>query len=66
VFAIIITILVLEISEPPNLDEQSLAESLREAEPGLSAWVISFLITGMYWVWHRDVFNQMRAVNRDA
>lgn len=66
VFAIIITILVLEISVPPNLDEQSLAESLREVGPELSAWVISFLITGMYWVWHRDLFNQIRVVNRDV
>lgn len=66
VFAIIITILVLEINVPPNLSEQSLAESLRETEPELSAWVISFLITGMYWVWHRDLFNQIRMVNRDV
>jgi uncharacterized membrane protein len=66
VFAIIITILVLGISVPPNLSEQSLAESIREIEPELSAWVISFLITGMYWVWHRDLFNQIRIVNRDV
>ena len=66
VFAIIITILVLEINVPPNLSEQSLAESLRETGPELSAWVISFLITGMYWVWHRDLFNQIRMVNRDV
>ncbi len=66
VFAIIITILVLEISVPPNLSEQSLAEALRETSPELSAWVTSFLITGMYWVWHRNLFNQIRAVNRDV
>ncbi len=66
VFAIIITILVLEISVPPNLSEQSLAEALDELRPEMTAWVISFLITGMYWVWHRDLFNQVRAVNRDV
>ncbi len=65
VFAIIITILVLEISVPPNLSEQSLAEALDEVGPEMTAWVISFLITGMYWVWHRDLFNQVRAVNRE-
>ncbi len=27
--------------------------------------MISFLITGMYWVWHRDLFAQVRTVNRD-
>jgi uncharacterized membrane protein len=66
VFAIIVTILVLEIKVPPNLDEQSLAEALREVGPQLSAWAISFLITGMYWMWHRDLFCQIRAVNRDV
>ena len=28
--------------------------------------MISFLITGMYWVWHRDLFTQVRHVNRDV
>jgi len=27
--------------------------------------VISFLLVGMYWVWHRDLFLRVRAVNRD-
>ena len=66
VFAIIITILVLEISIPPDLGEQSLREALDEVGPEMLAWVISFLITGMYWVWHRDLFNQVRYVNRDV
>ena len=64
VIAIIITILVLEISVPPNLSEQSLLEALQEIWPELGAWVISFLIVGMYWVWHRDLFTQIRLVDR--
>ncbi len=66
VFAIIITILVLEIGVPPSLTEQSLRESLDELGPDLVAWVVSFLITGMYWVWHRDLFNQVRYVDSTA
>ncbi len=66
VFAIIITILVLEISVPADLTTQSLRDALRETGPELLAWVISFLITGMYWVWHRDLFTQVRYVNRDV
>lgn len=66
VFAIIITILVLEIEVPPDLGEQSLRSSLTDLGPSLIAWVISFLITGMYWVWHRDLFTQVRVVNRDV
>jgi uncharacterized membrane protein len=66
VFAIIITILVLEISVPANLGEQGLRQALEEIGPTLWAWVISFLIVGMYWVWHRDLFAQIRSVNRDV
>ena len=66
VFAIIITILVLEIGVPPELAEQSLRDAIGETGPELLAWVISFLIVGMYWVWHRDLFNQVRFVNRDV
>ena len=66
VFAIIITILVLEIGVPPELPEQSLADAIGETGPQLLAWVISFFVVGMYWVWHRDLFNQVRFVNRDV
>jgi uncharacterized membrane protein len=65
VFAIILTILVLELVVPPNLSEQSLAEALEEMRPTAVAWVVSFLLTGMYWVGHRDLFAQVRVVNRD-
>ena len=66
VFAIVITILVLEITVPPELSDQSLREVIEEVGPSLTAWVISFSITGMYWVWHRDLFGQIRRVNRDV
>lgn len=66
VFAIIITILVLEIAVPPDLADQSLRDALGDVGPTLMAWVISFLITGMYWAWHRDLFNQIRLVNRQV
>jgi len=65
VFAIIITVLVLEIGVPTNLSEQSLRQALDEVGPTLVAWVISFLLVGMYWMWHRDVFDLVRVVNRD-
>jgi uncharacterized membrane protein len=43
-----------------------LREALDELGPTLIAWVISFMITGMYWVWHRDLFNKIQWVNRDV
>lgn len=66
VFAIVITILVLEIGVPADLPERSLSQALGDVGPALIAWTISFLITGMYWVWHRDMFTQVRQVNRDV
>jgi len=65
VFAIILTILVLEITVPPNLSTDSLHGVIEELRPTLQAWVVSFLITGMYWVAHRDLFARTRFVNRD-
>ncbi len=64
-FAIIITILVLEIAVPENLSEQSLLEALDDLQPTLVAWMISFLLTGRFWVAHRDLFARVRVVNRD-
>ena len=65
VFAIIITILVLEIAVPEDLSEQSLLGALDDLRPTLVAWVISFLLTGMFWVAHRDLFARVCVVNRD-
>jgi uncharacterized membrane protein len=66
VFAIIITILVLELHAPDLASGQSLKESLAEIRPTLLAFVISFVLVGMYWVWHRGVFTRVRYVNSDV
>jgi hypothetical protein len=55
VFAIIITRLVLEIHVPEFSKSQPLAQGL-ETRPSFVAFVISFIVAGMYWVGHRDVF----------
>lgn len=65
VFAIVLTLLVLEIAVPEGLSGESLRSVLEELRPTLVAWVISFLIGGMYWVVHRDLFSRVRSVNRD-
>ena len=66
VFAIIITILVLDIRIPNDLPSRSLGDAIEDVGPTFAAWVISFFITGMYWVWHRDLFNRVKLVNRDV
>ena len=65
VFAIVLTILVLDIRVPHNLSHESFRHALDELKPTLVAWIISFLITGMFWVAHRDIFARLRTVNRD-
>jgi len=65
VFAIVLTILVLEIAVPDDLSSASLRTALHELRPTFAAWIISFLIVGMYWVAHRDLFVRVKVANRD-
>jgi uncharacterized membrane protein len=65
VFAIILTILVLELKVPSDLGRASLRDALVDLRPTLLAWVVSFLISGMYWIAHRDLFAAVRFVNRE-
>jgi uncharacterized membrane protein len=65
VFAIVLTLLVLEIKVPHDLSHDSFRHALAELRPTLVAWIISFLITAMFWVAHRDIFARVRFVNRD-
>jgi uncharacterized membrane protein len=60
VFAIIMTILVLDLEIPGASDTKSLADGIRDLRPTFFAFVISFLLLGMYWVWHRGAFAQVR------
>jgi uncharacterized membrane protein len=64
VFAIIITLLVLEIHVPELTQGHSLNQALREIRPSLVAFVISFVLAGMYWVGHRDLFALLRRIDR--
>ena len=64
VFAIIMTLLVLDIRVPQLAAGGSLADALRELRPSLTAFVISFIVAGMYWVGHRDLFALIRRADR--
>jgi uncharacterized membrane protein len=64
VFAIIITLLVLEIHVPELSQGHSLNEALAEIWPSFTAFVISFILAGMYWVGHRDLFALIRRTDR--
>jgi len=64
VFPILITLLVLYVHLPELSQGQSLNAALREIRPSFTAFVISFILAGMYWVGHRDLFALIRRADR--
>lgn len=66
VFAIIITILVLDLRPPDLTSGQGLGPALDDIWPTFVAFVISFLLVGMYWSWHRSAFAQVRFIDHNA
>jgi len=56
VFAIAITLLILEVRLPPDAGD-SLAHRLTEAWPGYVAFVISFVTIGIMWANHHGNFH---------
>src|SRR5204863_4513145 len=59
VIAILITIMVLELRTP----EGATWEALRPLEPTLLAYVLSFVIIGIYWNNHHHMFHVVDTVN---
>ena len=65
IFAIIMTLLVLDIQVPKLAADELLRTAfLLDVWPNVVVFVISFVLTGMYWVAHRDMFNLVRGVDR--
>jgi uncharacterized membrane protein len=64
VFAIIITLLVLEIHVPELTGGQDLSAALREVRPSFVAFLISFLVVAIAWAGHRDQFSLIRRTDR--
>jgi uncharacterized membrane protein len=60
VFAIVITLLVLEIQVPDLASGQTLAGALREVRPSFIAFLISFVVVAIAWAGHRDLFALIR------
>jgi uncharacterized membrane protein len=62
VFAITITLLILEI-KPPS-DYKNLPHGLAELWPSYFAYAITFLFIGQVWVNHHVMFDHIRAADR--
>ncbi len=63
VFAIAITLLVIEIRPPEVEDGHTLAEALWDQWPSYVAYAVSFLVIGVMWVNHHRMFDPVRAVD---
>jgi uncharacterized membrane protein len=62
VFAIAITLLVLDI-KLPEVNTLGLAQALIESLPRIAAYVMSFAIIGLYWISHHRTFELIAKVN---
>jgi uncharacterized membrane protein len=66
VFAIAITLLVLDLAVPlrEETPEGKLTASLAHQWPAYFAYLVSFLVIGIIWVNHHTVFDKVRLVDR--
>lgn len=62
VFAIAMTLLVVGIAVP-TVKEAQLGEALKALVPDITAFFISFLVIGRYWMAHHQFFARLRAVD---
>jgi uncharacterized membrane protein len=69
VFAIVMTLLVLGVEVPEVPDEMIADQLFREVLllwPLIAAYVVSFLVLGIYWMGHHTQFHFMHGVDRIA
>jgi uncharacterized membrane protein len=66
VFAIAMTILVLEVRVPELISRRStpeLLEKLQHAWPTLAAYFLSFFLLGLFWYWHHRLMSKIIRVD---
>src|SRR5215211_1586279 len=63
VFAIAITLLVLDIHVPTPQPGANLADELGAQWPSYAAYVVSFLTIGIIWINHHAMFRRAREVD---
>ncbi|MGV9279735.1 TMEM175 family protein [Streptomyces sp. NPDC003730] len=63
VFAIAITLLVLDFSVPGDLDAAAYRAELRDLAPNLGAYALSLLVLGLFWRDHRRIFGFVERVD---
>jgi TMEM175 potassium channel family protein len=64
VFAIVLTLLVLDLHAPTATTNAQLARQLREIVPSLRAFVVSFAVVGIFWYGHHMESHWIRRSDR--
>jgi uncharacterized membrane protein len=64
VFAIAITILVLDLDVPGGLSDAALRAEVGELTPRLLSAALSFAIIGRFWIAHHALFDHIRTADR--
>jgi uncharacterized membrane protein len=65
VFAIAITLLVLDIKLPAETatSDRDLRHLLQQALPNILTFIFSFLVVGVFWVAHHRIFESIKSMN---
>jgi uncharacterized membrane protein len=64
VFAIAITLLVLSLEVPSDLQASALHAFLIDSWPQLFAYFLSFAVIGRFWIGHHHVFSMLQDFDR--
>ena len=66
IFAIAVTLLVLNLDVPElvNPSNASILEALSGMQVHLFAYLLSFIVIGLYWVKHHEMFNYIRKYDK--
>lgn len=67
VFAIVMTLLIFEVKVPelaPGMMDIELLPALLRMWPKYLSFVVSFVVTGIYWVAHHNTFHLIRRTDR--
>jgi len=64
VFAIVMTLLVLDLRVPETIGTGGLAGDLAALWPRFATYVITFIVLGIYWFAHHQVFHFVARVDR--
>jgi len=62
VFAIVITLLVLDI-KIPHIGYQALPGELVAALPSIASYVLSFIVIGLYWAFHHFYVDKLKKID---